>query len=66
MSFPTFVDGIGPPLEQIAKDYTEPLDVDMEGLDEDVARDVLHLIHEIYRLRSLIVSLGGNPDGTLP
>lgn len=61
---PTFVDGIGPPLEQIWADYTVRLedaerDAKFRGVPEcfdaeDEAltcKDVLALIEEVWRLR---------------
>lgn len=46
---PTFVDGIGPPLEQIEEDYRFLLDSTCGGM----AEDILALIAEVYRLRAM-------------
>jgi len=48
VSEPTFVDGIGPPLEQIQQDCYERLGVDDGKRSE---RDILALIAEVKKLR---------------
>lgn len=44
---PTFVDGIGPPLEQLEQDYRNVADLE----NDCMARDVLVLIKEVKTLR---------------
>lgn len=46
-AWPTWVDGIRPPLEQIEADYRELVDSTCGGM----AEDVLALVAEVYRLR---------------
>jgi len=51
-TLPVFVDGIGPPLEQLIEDYSPP----GGGVEEDV----LALIAEITRLRAVLTEIAGH------
>lgn len=48
----TWVDGIGPPLEQIAEDCEQALE--LPGTEPQMFKDTLALIGEVYRLRGLL------------
>ncbi len=52
MRGPTWVDGIGPPLEQIAEDCAEALA--LPGTEPQMFKDTLALIAEVNRLRNAL------------
>ena len=53
-----FVDGIGPPLQQIEEDYRTVAD---RGEGGGMAEDVLALIAEVVRLRAVLTEIAGHP-----
>lgn len=59
---PTFIDGIGPPLQQIAEDYAAwlPGDASFAMTHLQCAKDVLALVAEVNRLRDALEVIANN------